>query len=878
MHILDVSIIIAFLVAILYIGLVSGKKIKTFDNYTIGNRKFSDFAICCTVAATVIGGSSTMGNVGMVYNVGIIQFLAQFGGLMAYFVVGTFLARRFSKYYGCHSLGDIFYKGYGTFGKVIAGIAGCFYEILLVSLQFTAMGTAISVLTGFSYIISLLISAGIILIYTGRGGIRAVTFTDVLQLIVLIVAFPILLISVLGDIGGLHALMERLPKSHLTIMNEHLPRYLFFMIFIVPTLAPHHIQRLLMMRNGNQGVKAYRNVTAICLFLAIVVVFLGLSAKVLLPDLEQYDDALLTLIINYLPTGIFGIAVIGILAVLMSTADSYLNIGSIMLVNDLMVPYFNYKKRDFSDAEKLKWARRFSLFIGLGAIIFASLRIGIFELGILIEGFWFSAMLVPLYFLVFNMKLPIKHFILSASIGLFTFIFWENFMKPITNIDSIFPGFLSNIIIVFLFYILGGRQKVFTKKELDHFRYIEEKQTEKHPNFQDLQTKNNTFLGLCLIFLQLMPLVLEPNNLTYSKLLLILINSTMAILLVFGSSLEIFAKQNRLKWLKLTTLFFCLPITSAYLFLTSTENGLSVITLLLSFIVMFLSVEKQYEGKIISVCLVTTLITTIIYFKTNCTFCWPEMFYWQHTFYLFGYLAVLFLLHSNLNTLRKEKELAVYLERYNIARSLSHDIITPLMVLRLLLTDKSPNKLDEKECKLVTSTLEEMGACLDDFISGSLKSYDQLTLESINQNVISCIEKNKVLYKTITVQMQAKENVFARVDSQLFRRTLNNLIGICMEALPEASNTVVISVGQDKFGNKQILLKNDLGSFSAKKMERVLNKNQKLSDELRFGIGFQELQNIVQTWHGKLGVLSNDNEATIQMLLPNEKNQYIIEF
>ena len=876
MHILDVSIIIVFLVAILYIGLVSGKKIKTFDNYTIGNRKFSDFAICCTVAATVIGGSSTMGAVGKAYEVGIIQFVGKIGGVLAYLVVGLFFARRFSNYYGCHSIGDVFYKSYGTSGKVLAGIAGSFYEILLVSLQFTAMGTAISVLTGLSYIKSLLISAGIILIYTGRGGIRAVTFTDVLQLIVLIVAFPILLISVVGDIGGLNTLMERLPKSHMTFANEHLPRYLFLTLFILPTLAPHHIQRLLMMRNGNQAVKAYRNTTFICLFLAVVAIFLGLAARVLLPVLEHGDEALLTLITGYLPAGVFGIAVIGILAVLMSTADSYLNIGSIMLVNDVMIPYNKRKNREFSDAEKLKWARRFALFIGSGAIIFASLRVGLFDLAVLVEGFWFPTILAPLYFLLFNMKIPFKHFLFNAIIGFFTFILWDTYAKPIVKIDGVFPGFFTNVILFLFSYFRTGRQKIFTKKELEHLRFVEEKRTKKRPSLQEIQGNNNAFLGFCLVFLQLMPLVLEPKSLSYSKLLLILINATMAILLIFGNSLEIFAKQNRLKWLKLTTLFFCLPVTSAYLFLTSAENGLNIITLLLSFVVMLLSVEKQHEGKIIFACLVTALITTVIYTKANCTFCWPETFSWQHTFYILGYLAVLFLLRSNLNTLQKEKELAIYLERYNIARSLSHDIITPLMVLRLLLSDKSPNKLDEKECKLVTSTLEEMAACLDAFIPGSLKSYDQLTLESINQAILSCIEKNKILYKTITIQMQAKENVFARVDGQLLRRTLNNLIGICMEALPEASNTVVISVGQDQFGNKQILFKNDLGSFSTKKLFRVLNQNQRLSDELQFGIGFQELQEVVKTWHGKLEILSDGNEATIQMLLPNEKNQHII--
>ena len=54
MHIVDISIIVAFLIATLYIGFSSGKKIKTFSDYAIGNRKFSDFAILCTIVATFI--------------------------------------------------------------------------------------------------------------------------------------------------------------------------------------------------------------------------------------------------------------------------------------------------------------------------------------------------------------------------------------------------------------------------------------------------------------------------------------------------------------------------------------------------------------------------------------------------------------------------------------------------------------------------------------------------------------------------------------------------------------------------------------------------------------------------------------------------------
>ena len=475
MHIVDISIIAAFLVATLYIGFTSGKKIKTFSDYAIGNRKFSDFAIYCTVAATAIGGNATIGGIGKAYGVGIIQFLAQVGLPISFIIVATFLARRFSHYYGCCSLGDMFYKAYGTTGKVVAGIVGCTYETFITGIQFIAMGTAISVLTKLSYNVSLLVSAGIILIYTGRGGIRAVTFTDVLQFMVLILAIPILLMLVLGKIGGVSVLFERLPESYVSFQGENFNRYLFLMLpLMLPTLSPHHVQRLLMTSSYKQGIKAYYNLSWIYLMIAIITIFLGLSAKLLFPELPKADQALFVLITNYLPVGVLGIAVIGVLAVLMSSADSDLNSGSIMLVNDVIIPYNKYiKKKDLSEPEKLKYTRMISLLMGIGAIVFASQKVGIFETRILIRTMWFSIILSPLYFLLFNMKISLKGLLLSITAGLGTFILWNLNIKPITKIDGLFPGFFANVITVLFFYFLGGRQKVFSKEELELKRLAE---------------------------------------------------------------------------------------------------------------------------------------------------------------------------------------------------------------------------------------------------------------------------------------------------------------------------------------------------------------------------------------------------------------------
>ena len=490
MSVIDIVIVCIFLCSTLYIGLQSGKKIKSFKDYAIGNRSFSDFAIFCTLAASCIGGTSTMGCVGKTYSVGIAQIIVQLGVPMSLLFVSLCLAKRFGNYYGCCSLGDIFYQAYGTSGKLMAGITGFLYEIISSGIQFMAMGTALNILTGIPYVPCLLVSAGIVFIYTGKGGVRAVTFTDIFQFIILIIAIPLLLAIVLGKIGGFHQLFASLPVSHTTITGDTLHRYLFLALpFMLPTLSPIYVQRFLMASSREQGSRACYKVFWIYLFIVFMSVLLGLCARVLLPDLAKADKALVSLVGQYLPTGVYGFVVAGIIAVLMSTVDSQLNSGSIMVVNDIFLPFLG---KNVSDKTKLILSRVAAWAIGVGAIIFASFSTSIFEVKVIGKSLWLSVILAPLYFLLFNLKISIKGLFVSAIIGLGTILLWNANVKPVTKIDGLFPGLCANLISVLLFYFLGGCQKVFSKEKLEMIRQTETPMLKKNLTNRHLRTEETS--------------------------------------------------------------------------------------------------------------------------------------------------------------------------------------------------------------------------------------------------------------------------------------------------------------------------------------------------------------------------------------------------
>ena len=182
------------------------------------------------------------------------------------------------------------------------------------------------------------------------------------------------------------------------------------------------------------------------------------------------------------------------------------------------------------------------------------------------------------------------------------------------------------------------------------------------------------------------------------------------------------------------------------------------------------------SDKLIFTCGFVGLITFIAYLKKDCKINWLHFLSWHHLFYLLGFLAVLFLIHSNLHILQQEKEQEKYRERYMMARSLSHDLMSPLMAFHLLIEQKKTGEFDAKEYQLLKNIANEMGSYIDDFIVGSLKDQSQLKLEDLNQCVLGCIEKQTILQQNFEIQLQAKERVFARVNAVLLRRIINNLL------------------------------------------------------------------------------------------------------
>jgi len=110
-------IVFVYLLAILIIGLLAGRKIKGLSDYAVAGRSYGAMVIFATLTASFIGGGFSMGNAEKVFLVGISNIVALWGFSLKEILVARYIAPRMIKYPDAISVGDIMEVHYGTIAK-----------------------------------------------------------------------------------------------------------------------------------------------------------------------------------------------------------------------------------------------------------------------------------------------------------------------------------------------------------------------------------------------------------------------------------------------------------------------------------------------------------------------------------------------------------------------------------------------------------------------------------------------------------------------------------------------------------------------------------------------------------------------------------------
>ena len=334
---IDIIIVLVYFIACLYLGLRNYRRVKTLKQYALGFKNASTSLLVCTFFATAVGAGSTIGAVEKVYLIGSAFVLKQLVQPIFWLITAKIFANNIERFRGCLTIGDIMFKLYGKAGRYVSSIASIIIGIGVIAAQAHAAGQVFHYFFGVSQLTGILISYGILTVYSALGGVRSVVTTEIFQFLIFFFIFPISYVLTLKDLGGFDQLIALLPSTHTSINFESANLWYIASLVLyafLPNCDSTMVQRFLMAENSKELKHSLKITALISIPFSISLCLVAFIIKAIAPEIAS-ADALLYYTAN-LPMGIKGLMVTGLIAIIMSTAEAWINSTSIIIVNDII--------------------------------------------------------------------------------------------------------------------------------------------------------------------------------------------------------------------------------------------------------------------------------------------------------------------------------------------------------------------------------------------------------------------------------------------------------------------------------------------------------------------------------------------------------------
>ncbi len=353
-----------YLSVLIAVGVMKSRKVKDEAGFVLAGRSLTVPILVGTLLATWTGTGSIYGNAEEAYTRGLpalLLLLSPIVGLLMMVVLSTRVRAQ-----GRFTLQDLLEERFGVGARVLGTLTLVSAYVVIVSYQLRAgagLLERLSLSAGLTesgadlHLPLLIVVALFIATYTALAGLMSVAVTDCLNGILMTGGVLAGLAWVLVEAGGWDAIIEALPESGRTVGGHYtafdlasvlLPSFLLL-------IGDANLHQRFLSANSDRAARR----AALWLIPAVLVVdgailLLAIGGRALLPDLPEAGMVVPELALGPMPAVLGALLAATILAVIISTADSFLLSSSASLLRDV---YQRFARRDAGDAELLKAAR-----------------------------------------------------------------------------------------------------------------------------------------------------------------------------------------------------------------------------------------------------------------------------------------------------------------------------------------------------------------------------------------------------------------------------------------------------------------------------------------------------------------------------------------
>jgi len=464
---------IAYLIMMLAIGVIAYKRTSSSTDYFLGGRSLGPWPAALSAGASDMSGWLLLGLPGYAYAAGFEAFWLAGGllvGTWANWLISAKRLRTYSITTESLTLPEFLSRRFNDNSKLIQTISAFF--ILLFFLFYTSSGLVaggklFETVFGLDYTTAVIIGTVCVVSYTLFGGFLAVSWTDLVQGLLMSAALLIVPIAAMnGGLGQLSTDLHNINPELLTLWNDAKGEPLSAIAIISLTAwglgyfgQPHILARFKATRT-NKDLATARRIAVVWTALSMVgAMLVGLVGLIYVtnsgaPKLDDGEKIFMLLVNAMFHPVIAGILLAAILAAIMSTADSQLLVSSSAMAEDL---YKQVLKKDATSEEIVRVGRFAVIIISLIALFLAmtpdSSVLGLVSYAWAGFGAAFGpAIVLSLYWSRMNRNGALA----GIVVGGVTIVLWKQFTGGWFDVYEIVPGIiLSTISIVIVSLITG---------------------------------------------------------------------------------------------------------------------------------------------------------------------------------------------------------------------------------------------------------------------------------------------------------------------------------------------------------------------------------------------------------------------------------------
>ncbi len=465
----DIILVAIYMGILAFIGIYSSKKIKSKDSYFVAGRQLPTFVLIATVCATVMGGSALIGRGGYAYTGGVVSIAIGLPYMIGMFLFSIFSGRisRMGHKYGFMSMSEVLGYRFGKTVKVISALLVAYTSIATVGSQISATGTILSTVGGdkINYLLGAIIATIVFTAYTASSGLFGVVYTDVVQFVVLLVFVYIMLpVFTVGEVGGLSALIQQTSPDKWSWQFDSEIITLIVTNFVMTIAGAEFWQRAFAAKDPKSAFKGQFWGTAVYGVTIIITMFIGLSAAILVPNLiadyGSADYAVPVMIVEYLPKGMIGLALGGILSVMMSSSDSYLLLATQSITTDVVKTF----KEDTDKKRELRITRISTILFALLAFTVAMFFTQAYDALMFGWTFYAATLGVPSLAAIIWKKATTPGVLSGMAVGFIISIVWKVMDNPF-GVGSTIVGVALNALVLITVSLLT--HKKYPSKTID---------------------------------------------------------------------------------------------------------------------------------------------------------------------------------------------------------------------------------------------------------------------------------------------------------------------------------------------------------------------------------------------------------------------------